>query len=651
MSTTTSDTWRMTNSRRFYSIRTLLVAAFILAVLLPALVINFFVFIRGQQDDLTRSVDQLETTILLKESEINSWLDDLQRELSTVLPDYSDHQQVSVLVSVSSTETMKETSGNWLRQVFADTLKQELSFETLFLLNMSGKVVLSSETDEIDIVYDFLPYLQAAVEDPSETPFPHVLEPETGSILTFQPIFTHGLMQATQRQVAFLVGRADLAPLYEILSNRVGLGDTGEIYLLNLDYTVATPLRNLPEFREAELSAEYVEAIDASTSDNFLGYTNYHGVVVAGSYRHLTNLDAVLLAEKAYSEILQSTTHTVILNVVVTAIAVLGVIVGGLWFVKQKIASPLTKLTRVTRQVAGGNLSLTTDIDEANEFGLLAQSFDHMTAQLNQTVIELEYNEARFRSIIESVPIGMHIYQISDSGRLVFIEANPAAADIFDVATEEEKGRPVLEAFPIFAETELPSRFYDAAANGTVWQTEEMILGGRGYAIYAFQTSPDHMVVAFLDVSERIQAEAERGRLQQEIIEAQRAAIRELSTPIIPVVRDVIVLPLVGSIDAERAREITRGLLEGITRYNARVVIIDITGVSIIDSEVANHLNKTFKAARLKGSYTIITGISDEVAETIVDLGIDWSKLETLRDLQSGLLSALRWLKISVKGL
>jgi rsbT co-antagonist protein RsbR len=84
-----------------------------------------------------------------------------------------------------------------------------------------------------------------------------------------------------------------------------------------------------------------------------------------------------------------------------------------------------------------------------------------------------------------------------------------------------------------------------------------------------------------------------------------------------------------------------RSLLAGISEHHAKVIILDVTGVPIVDSGVAGHLNKTIQAAQLKGTRVIVTGISDAVAETIVDLGIDWSELETLRDLQTGLRIAL----------
>jgi DNA-binding LacI/PurR family transcriptional regulator/anti-anti-sigma regulatory factor len=143
---------------------------------------------------------------------------------------------------------------------------------------------------------------------------------------------------------------------------------------------------------------------------------------------------------------------------------------------------------------------------------------------------------------------------------------------------------------------------------------------------------------------------AERERLQQEVIEAQQRAIQELSTPIIPVLEGVIILPLIGSIDSLRARDITRALLGGIGRHGARVVILDVTGVPLVDSGVANHLNKTVQAARLKGARTIVTGISEAVAETIVDLGIDWSRIETMSDLQTGLRAVLTGLKRKERG-
>jgi PAS domain S-box-containing protein len=140
----------------------------------------------------------------------------------------------------------------------------------------------------------------------------------------------------------------------------------------------------------------------------------------------------------------------------------------------------------------------------------------------------------------------------------------------------------------------------------------------------------------------------EQADLQQEIIEAQREALQELSTPVIPVMDRILVMPLVGSIDTMRARDIMRALLEGISEHRAKFVILDVTGVPVMDTGIVNHINKTIQAARLKGARTIVTGISDAVAEAVVDLGIDWGAVETLRDLQTGLRLALQQIGVEL---
>ncbi|MBN1286604.1 MAG: GAF domain-containing protein [Anaerolineae bacterium] len=149
-------------------------------------------------------------------------------------------------------------------------------------------------------------------------------------------------------------------------------------------------------------------------------------------------------------------------------------------------------------------------------------------------------------------------------------------------------------------------------------------------------------IIALRERSVRAEVEAAHLRLQQEIIEAQQNAIRRLSTPIIPIMEGTIIVPLIGDIDSARARDITRTVLAGVGEHQATTVILDITGVPLIDSGVADHLNKTIQAAKLKGTRILITGMTPEVAEAVVDLGINWHELETLRSLQTGLRRVIR---------
>jgi PAS domain S-box-containing protein len=125
-------------------------------------------------------------------------------------------------------------------------------------------------------------------------------------------------------------------------------------------------------------------------------------------------------------------------------------------------------------------------------------------------------------------------------------------------------------------------------------------------------------------------------------------AIRALSTPVLPVRDRLLILPLIGVVDSNRALQLTEQLLSSIRTYRAKSVVVDITGVPIVDSRVANHLLQTVEAARLMGALVIVTGISPEIAQTLVRIGIDLSRLVTRTDLMGGLEEAERRLGYAV---
>ena len=129
---------------------------------------------------------------------------------------------------------------------------------------------------------------------------------------------------------------------------------------------------------------------------------------------------------------------------------------------------------------------------------------------------------------------------------------------------------------------------------------------------------------------------------RERVVRQQLEAMRELSTPVLQLRAGLLILPIIGLIDTQRARQLTEGLLRAIRANRARVVVMDITGVPAVDSKVANHLLQTVQAARLMGAAVIVTGLSAEVAQTLVTIGVDLSSLNTLSDLQSGIEEADR---------
>ena len=129
---------------------------------------------------------------------------------------------------------------------------------------------------------------------------------------------------------------------------------------------------------------------------------------------------------------------------------------------------------------------------------------------------------------------------------------------------------------------------------------------------------------------------------RERVISDQQESLRELSTPVLQIRERLLILPIIGVLDSERARQLTEQLLSSIQENRARVVVIDITGVATIDRTVANHLVQTVEASRLMGASTILTGLSPDIAQTLVDLGVDLGMMRTVGDLQGGLVEAER---------
>jgi rsbT co-antagonist protein RsbR len=135
---------------------------------------------------------------------------------------------------------------------------------------------------------------------------------------------------------------------------------------------------------------------------------------------------------------------------------------------------------------------------------------------------------------------------------------------------------------------------------------------------------------------------------RERIIRDQQEAIRELSTPVLQLRERLLILPIIGVIDPQRARQLTDQLLRAIRATRGKVVVIDLTGVAAMDSSIANHLVLTVEASRLLGATVIVTGLSPAIAKTLVNIGVDLGKMNTVGDLQGGIEEAERLLGYKV---
>jgi rsbT co-antagonist protein RsbR len=154
--------------------------------------------------------------------------------------------------------------------------------------------------------------------------------------------------------------------------------------------------------------------------------------------------------------------------------------------------------------------------------------------------------------------------------------------------------------------------------------------------------SLNELIAAF--GAEQEQSKAFRRELEEKllIVEKQRTAIRELSTPIIELWEGVLCLPVVGIMDTARSTEMTNSLLQAITSKKARYAIIDITGIEVMDTGTVDHFMRMAKSIRLLGAECALTGISPHIAQTVVQMGIEMDEITTERSLRDALARFVR---------
>ncbi|HEU4323761.1 MAG TPA: cache domain-containing protein [Roseiflexaceae bacterium] len=124
-------------------------------------------------------------------------------------------------------------------------------------------------------------------------------------------------------------------------------------------------------------------------------------------------------------------------------------------------------------------------------------------------------------------------------------------------------------------------------------------------------------------------------------VQKKEQEIEALSTPIVPLLHDTLVVPIVGTLDSRRAGTLIQSLLDMISSHRARVVVLDVTGLPVVDTDVARTLMDAASAAQLLGTEVVLVGIRPEVAQTLVSLGVDFHNLRTLADLQAAVIYSL----------
>lgn len=274
-------------------------------------------------------------------------------------------------------------------------------------------------------------------------------------------------------------------------------------------------------------------------------------------------------------------------------------------------------------------------------------TYEDITAR-KQIEADLRASQNLLATIFEHLPVAVILKDAAEGRTLLW---NGAAERLYGVKTDSVIGKTDHEVMPKEIADEMTTRNRAALASRqpdvipeyvfsrpdgefTVSITRVPILGPDG--------EPTHLLILCNDLSEQKRAADERATLQAQVIEAQQHALRELSTPLLPIASKVVLMPIIGAIDSRRAQQVLEALLQGVAEHNAEVAIVDITGVQVVDTQVANAFIQAARAVQLLGAQVILTGIRPEVAQTLVQLGVDLQGMSTRGSLQSGIASALK---------
>lgn len=290
------------------------------------------------------------------------------------------------------------------------------------------------------------------------------------------------------------------------------------------------------------------------------------------------------------------------------------------------------------RELARRKELLEFDLEDEEQLSKLAP----LSMNYAEEVIEAFYEHLlKFEEMKAFFPDKASLARVKAKQKAYFIRLTQGNYDLDYV---EER----LKIGSVHEQIDLPVKFYLGMYNFYLREAWKHIFE-------ADKTHPDDvmamffslMKLVFLDISLTIDTYIDSR--ERTIKSLQQEAIRELSTPVLPFREGMLLLPIIGQIDSQRARQLTEHLLESIRANRARVIVIDITGVATVDSRVANHLVQTVEAARLMGAEVVVSGISPEIALTMVTLGIDLGSVHTVGDLQNGIEHAEQLMGYRVK--
>lgn len=396
------------------SLQTRLLLTSILLVLLPALITTLISTYISSQGLTNAAYDQLESVATLKENQIRTWLDTLQKNLELAFANQQSIQRASLVIN--------QEEGN---EAFLETSKLRFDLERynglsgyfteIFIMDTNGTVVLSTVKEQEGKIFRNQIFFTEGIKGSYINP--PIFEP---AFSNYSIIISQPLVGQNGKTLGVLAGRVNLSTLNNIMNERAGLGETGETYLVNANFAALTNLR----FQEIVLGKTYVRtegvtnAIETQTNGRAT-YNDYRDTAVLGVYHWIPELKASVMAEQDESEALQSASELFQANLIFAFLTI--IIASAVAFIiTRQISTPVIELANAADTISHGNLEVEVKVKRGDELGVLANSFNLMTSRLRDLVNTLEQRVTdRTKALNTATEVSRRISTILDEKQLV----------------------------------------------------------------------------------------------------------------------------------------------------------------------------------------------------------------------------------------
>jgi two-component system sensor kinase len=364
-----------------------LILVFVLLAVVPVALVGYFTIAQMKNQATQQVVNQLKTTATLKEGQIRRWLQTSQLALDVLLSNLDIKERFASYIETPQPDSREQLALNVALKDVVDTQATGAPIlRELFIYDVSGRILIASNPDQIGKIVSRQPYFADSLKGNfTQSPY---YEVGTGELTMFR---TRLLTDKLGRQLGVLAGRLDLSSLGQIMTERAGLGETGETYLVSQENNyLLTP----SHFDGYPINQAYhSEGINRALQgvSGFGNYDDYRSpaVPVIGYYTWIPELKAALLAEvdehEAYLPFYQTSALSTIVAVIAALVAV-GVGFAG----ASSISRPIVQLTSLASRIAAGDFTQRANVYHRNETGVLAQAFNQMTDQLSQNIRALD---------------------------------------------------------------------------------------------------------------------------------------------------------------------------------------------------------------------------------------------------------------------